>query len=490
MFRTLRHLLLPVLNALGALLVMLSLTMFVPLGIAYRDNEATMLGFAISIAITAGAGLALFFMTRRKKRELEARDGFLLVTLSWLAVALFSSIPFYLLLPNISYNNLFFESVSCLTTTGASALNNLDELPLSINYWRCLLSWLGGMGILVLAVAILPLLGVGGSQVFKAENTNLFKDSKLTPRIADTAKALYSIYVFFSLLCVLAYHWAGMNWDEAFMFMFTTMSLSGISPYDASIGHFNSSAIEMVAVLFIIFSGFNFSLHFMAWRQRSILSYFVDSEARAWLLILIFGTALVCGILMLNNTYLTWEETLRHALFSVASIFSTTGYVSADFAAWPPVIGAFLLFCGLFASCSGSTGGGVKLIRVLILIKHGFLTLEKLIRPRAYLPLRLGNQNITDSLVLNIFSFLSLHLLVVSICTFIILTTGVDFVTAFSSVWACIGNIGPGLGEVGPMNNYAWCNPVHLWVGAFCMFVGRLELFTVFVIFSRSFWRT
>ena len=490
MFRTLRHLLLPVLNALSALLVMLSLTMFVPLGIAYRDNEATIFGFAISIAITAGAGLALFFLTRRQKRELEARDGFLLVTLSWLAVSLFSSIPFYLLWPNGSYSHLFFEAVSCLTTTGASALNNLNELPVSINYWRCLLSWLGGMGILVLAVAILPLLGVGGSQVFKAENTNLFKDSKLTPRIADTAKALYSIYVLFSMLCVLGYHWAGMNWDDSFMFMFTTMSLSGISPYDASIGHFNSSAIEMVAVLFIIFSGFNFSLHFMAWRQRSILSYFTDSEARAWILIILLGTAIVCGILTLNGTYLTWEETLRHALFSVASIFSTTGYVSADWATWPPVIGALLLFCGLFASCSGSTGGGVKLIRVLILVKHGFLTLEKLIRPRAYLPLRLGNQNITDSLVLNIFSFLSLHLLVVSICTFIILATGVDFVTAFSSVWACIGNIGPGLGEVGPMNNYAWCNSVHLWVGAFCMFVGRLELFTVFVLFSRSFWRT
>ena len=206
MFRTLRHLLLPVLNALGALLVMLSLTMIVPLGIAYRDNEATILGFATSIAITAGAGLTLFFLTRRKKRELEARDGFLLVTLSWLAVAFFSSIPFYLLLPNISYNNLFFEAVSCLTTTGATALNNLNELPISINYWRCLLSWLGGMGILVLAVAILPLLGVGGSQVFKAENTNLFKDSKLTPRIADTAKALYSIYVAFSVLCVLGYN--------------------------------------------------------------------------------------------------------------------------------------------------------------------------------------------------------------------------------------------------------------------------------------------
>lgn len=490
MFRTLRHLLFPVLNALGALLVMLSLSMFVPLAIAYRDNEPTILGFAISIGITAGVGVLLFFMTQRKKRELEARDGFLLVTLSWLAVALFSSIPFYILLPNVSYSHLFFETVSCLTTTGATALNNLNELPISINYWRCLLSWLGGMGILVLAVAILPLLGVGGSQVFKAENSNLFKDSKLTPRIADTAKALYSIYAVFSILCVFGYHWAGMNWDEAFLFMFTTMSLSGIAPYDQSIGYFDSSAIEMVAVLFIVFSGFNFSLHFTAWRQRSILSYFTDSEARAWILILLIGTGIVYTILTINSTYLTWEITLRYALFSVVSIFSTTGYVNANYESWPTIIGALLLFCGLFASCSGSTGGGVKLIRILILLKHGFLTLEKLIRPRAYLPLRLGNQTISDALVLNIFSFLSLHMLVVSICTFIILATGVDFITAFSSVWACIANIGPGLGEVGPMNNFAWCSPIHLWVGAFCMFVGRLELFTVFVLFSRSFWRT
>ncbi len=489
MFRTLRHLLLPVLNALGALLVMLSLTMFIPLAIAYRDSESTLLGFALSIAITASAGIGLFIVTRRNRRELEARDGFLLVTLSWLAVALFSTIPFYLLLPNISFHHLFFEAVSCLTTTGATALNNLNELPISVNYWRCLLSWLGGMGILVLAVAILPLLGVGGSQVFKAENSNLFKDSKLTPRIADTAKALYSIYAVFSILCVLGYHWAGMNWDEAFMFMFTTMSLSGITPYDQSIGYFNSSAIEMVSVLFIVFSGFNFSLHFTAWRQRSILSYFSDSEAKAWVLILAAGTGIVYGILTHNGTYLSWEETLRHSLFSVASLFSTTGYVSADYSLWPPVCGGLLLFCGIFASCSGSTGGGVKLIRVLILVKHGFLSLEKLIRPRAYLPLRLGDHSIPDSLVLTIFSFISLHILVVSICTFIILATGVDFITAFSSVWACIGNIGPGLGEVGPVGNYAWCSPVHLWVGAFCMFVGRLELFTVFVLFSRSFWR-
>ena len=262
MFRTLKRLLFPVLNALGPLLIFLAAAQLVPIAIAYRDGEPVLSQFFTSVAICFCFGLVFLLFTKRFKRELEPRDGFLLVTLSWFSAVLFGSIPLALLLPEIPYYRIFFEAVSCLTTTGATALTNLEDLPLALNYWRCLLSWLGGMGIIVLAVAILPLLGVGGAQLFKAENSNLFKDDRLTPRIADTAKALYSIYILASIACVVAYHWAGMNWDDSIMFMFTTMSLSGITPYDQSIGYFNSPAIEMVAVAFIIFSGFNFSLHF------------------------------------------------------------------------------------------------------------------------------------------------------------------------------------------------------------------------------------
>lgn len=489
MIYSIKRQLLPVLNALGPLLIFLGIAMLVPLAIGFRESENTVYNFGLSSLICFGSGGLLWLLTRRFKRELETRDGFLLVTLCWLCAALFSSIPLSLLLPEISYHRIFFETVSCLTTTGATALIGLEHLPISINYWRCLLSWMGGMGIIVLAVAILPLLGVGGTQIFKAENTNLFKDTKLTPRIADTAKALYSIYLLGSLFCAIAYRWAGMNWDDAIMFTFTTMSLSGIAPYDQSIGVFDSWPIEMVAVIFFIFSGFNFSLHFSAWRQRSVLSYFTDVEARTWLFIIVCGTAIVFSVLTFQHTYPTWETTLRYSLFQVASLFSTTGYCTADYAQWPRSLGYFLLFVSLFASCSGSTGGGVKLIRVLVLIKRGLLTLQSLLRPRDYLPLRVGNTEIPEQLANTVYAFFALHVMVMTAATFTILFSGVEFTEAFSSVVACIANTGPGLGAVGPSGNYADCNPVHLWVGSFCMFVGRLELFSVFVIFTRTFWR-
>lgn len=489
MLYSIKRQLLPVLNALGPLVILLGIAMLLPLAIGYREAESTVNDFALSSLICLSSGTFLWLLTRRFRRELEMRDGFLLVTLCWLCIALFSSIPLVLLLPGISYHRIFFETVSCLTTTGATALTGLEHLPLSINYWRCLLSWMGGMGIIVFAVAILPLLGVGGTQIFKAESTNLFKDTKLTPRIADTAKALYSIYFVGSLCCAIAYRWAGMTWDDAFLFSFTTLSLSGIAPYDQSIGVFNSWPIEMVAVIFFIFSGFSFSLHFTAWRQRSILSYFTDIEARAWILIISFGTALVFSILTIQQVYPSWETTLRHSVFHVASLFSTTGYSTVDYSLWPRSLGFLLLFISLFASCSGSTGGGVKMIRALILIKRGLLTLDTLLRPRDYLPLRVGKTVIPEQLANTVYAFFALHLLVMVISTFLILLSGVDFIDAISSVIACIGNIGPGLGNVGPFGNYANCNPIHLWVGSFCMFVGRLELFSVFVIFTRTFWR-
>ena len=489
MLRTLQRLLFPVLNALGPLLLILAIAMMVPLLIALRNHETTVPKFLISIAICICSGVLLFFSTKRYRSELHIRNGFLLVTLSWFSAVLFSSIPFTLLLPDVSYHRIFFETMSCLTTTGATSLNGLDALPLSLNYWRCLLSWLGGMGIIVLAVAVLPLLGVGGAQLFKAENSNLFKDTKLTPRIADTAKALYSIYILFSVCCAVAYHWAGMSWDDAVLFTFTTVSLSGISPYDQSIGHFNSIAIEMVAVFFIVFSGFNFSLHFTAWRQRSIWAYFSDVEAKAWIFMIICGSAVVFAGLTFNHFYPDWQTTLRHSLFTVASLFSTTGYTTVDYSQWPMSFGYFLLFCSLFASCSGSTGGGVKMIRMLIVIKKGLLSLETLLRPRDYLPLRVGQIEISDKITSTVFAFFALHVLVVFISSFIIAMTGVDFTSAFSTVLACIANTGPGLGEVGPTANYASSNPVQLWIGSFCMFVGRLELFSVFVLFTRTFWR-
>ena len=490
MFRTLQRLLFPVLNALGPLLIILAIAHLIPVYIAYREEENVFLEFAYSGSISFVCGLFFLLTTKRFRRELEPRDGFLLVTLSWLSASLVGTMPLAFLLPEIPYYRIFFEAVSCLTTTGATALTNLGDLPLSLNYWRCLLSWLGGMGIIVLAVAILPLLGVGGAQLFKVEHSNLFKDDRLTPRIADTAKALWSIYILASVACAAAYHWAGMKWDDAIMFMFTTMSLSGISPYDQSIGYFNSPAIEMVAMAFIVFSGFNFSLHFTAWRQRSISRYFTDIEARAWILILLIGVVIVFTVLSLQQVYPSWEITLRHSVFNVVSLFSTTGYTTVNYDLWPSSLGFLLLITSVFASCSGSTGGGVKMIRVLIFVKQAFMCMNTLLRPRDYLPLRLGKHTISTSLAANVSAFFALHICVVFLSTLVIMFSGVGLTEALSTVIACIANTGPGLGAVGPAGNYAACNPVHLWVGSFCMFVGRLELFTVFVLFTRSFWRS
>ncbi|HAW45393.1 MAG TPA: potassium transporter Trk [Sutterella sp.] len=489
MFRYAAYLLAPSLRLVGMLLSVLSIAMLLPIGMAWLYDEPTLDRFVTAAAITLASGLFLMVSMRRARRELEARDGFLLVTLTWFVCVVFSAIPLYLTLPQLSIGQIFFEAMSCLTTTGATVISGLDDLPLSINYWRCELSWLGGMGILVLGVAILPFLGVGGVQAFRAESTTLFKDTKLTPRIADTAKALYSLYLILSIVCALAYRWAGMNWDEAVMFMFTTVSLAGTAPYDESIGFFASHAIEYVAVVFMVISGFNFLLHFTAWRQKSLMAYITDIESLGWVASIVFGTTFVFTILAYNDFYPNLRLCFERALFNTVSILSTTGYATDDYAVWPNNIGILLLLGGMIATCAGSTGGGIKISRFLIAVKVAFLNLKRLNRPRAYLPLRLGHMEISSELADNIFTFLMLYCMVVFFATLVLLLDGNDIVTAFSAVLACITNVGPALGNVGPAQNYAYCSEIFLWTCSACMFLGRLELIAVFAVFSPSFWR-
>lgn len=489
MFGYIAYLLCPSLRVVGMLLTVQAIAMLLPIAVAYAHGEGALEGFAMAFAITLAVGLTLMYAMRRARRELEARDGFLLVTLTWFVCVCFAGLPLYFTLPQLSIPQLFFEAMSCLTTTGATVINGLDDLPLSVNYWRCLLSWMGGMGILVLGVAILPFLGVGGVQAFRAESTTLFKETKLTPRIADTAKALYTLYLILSFVCVCSYRWAGMNWDEAFMFMFTTVSLAGTAPYDESLGYFASYAIEHVAVVFMVLSGFNFLLHFTAWRQKSLAAYASDVESMGWICSVVLGTLFVFGILSYTEYYPNLREGFERALFNTVSILSTTGYTNVDYAVWPCNLGIMILLGGMISTCAGSTGGGIKISRFIIAVKVAFLNLMRLNRPRAYLPLRLGRNEISENLAGNIFTFLTLYCMVVFFATVVLLLDDNDFLTAFSAVLACITNVGPALGNVGPAQNYALCSDVFLGVCSVCMFLGRLELIAVFAVFSPSFWR-
>ncbi|MBS6615698.1 MAG: TrkH family potassium uptake protein, partial [Sutterella wadsworthensis] len=349
MFNTIRYLLLPVLNASGPVFIWLAAALLIPFTLSVSKQDGAADSFLTCFLITLATGVVLMLLTRRWRRELTSRHGFLLVTLIWTSVPLFGTIPFIIERPDMSFAQLYFEMMSCLTTTGATVFTGLDKLPVSLNGWRCFLSWIGGMGLIVLSVAILPLLGVGGSQIIKAETTGPLKEHRLTPRIADTAKALYIIYLGVSVACAISYHLAGMEWEDAIMHMMTTVSLSGIATHDASFAYFNSPAVDAVAIVFMLISGFNFSLHFMAWRRRNFLIYLQDAEAKAWIATAALMSALTIIVLADAHVYETSAETVRHALFSVVSVITTTGYATVDYASWPLGLPVLLLVAAAFS---------------------------------------------------------------------------------------------------------------------------------------------
>lgn len=489
MLNTIRYLLLPVLNASGPVFIWLAVALLLPFTLSVTENDGTQNSFLLCFLITLGTGMFLSFGTRRWRRELTARHGFLLVTLIWTSVPLFGTIPFLLEMPEKSFSQLYFEMMSCLSTTGATVLTGLDHLPLSLNGWRCFLSWIGGMGLIVLSVAILPLLGVGGSQIIKAETTGPLKEHRLTPRIADTAKALYIIYLGISVACAVSYHLAGMSWDDAVMHMMTTVSLSGIAAHDSSYAFFNSATVDGVAIIFMIISGFNFSLHFMVWKKKNPLAYFQDAEARSWLLTFVLLSALTIIILSDTNTYQSTEDTIRFALFSVVSAITTTGYATADYSTWPLGLPIFLMLGAAFATCAGSTGGGIKMIRLLIVLGMVRREMTKLLYPKAVVPLTLNKSTIDNKVSVAVLVYLVVWLLSFLSGAFLLLLSGLPITEAISAAWAMLTNLGPGLGTVGPSGNYSNLSDVQLWVCSFLMLIGRLEIFTVFAIFTKNFWR-
>jgi trk system potassium uptake protein TrkH len=413
----------------------------------------------------------------------------LLVTLVWTVLPAFGALPLMFHIQGLSFTDAYFEAVSGLTTTGATVLTGLDTLPTSVNVWRCFMVLLGGMGILVLAVAILPLLGVGGSQIFKAETPGPMKDEKLTPRIAETARGLWAVYFAISLVCFLAFSFAGMGWADAFMHMCSTMGLGGFSSYDASFGQFNSPAIEAVAVFFMVVAGVNFALYFVAWRRRSLRALWRNAEVRAFLIVMVAAVLGVALFLTAHGVYPTFTESLRHAAFNVVSVATTTGFASVDYALWPAFAPVLMLFLCCFATCAGSTGGGVKMVRALLLLKQAQRELTRIVHPRAVAPVTLGGAVVSPQVLQSVLAFMLIYGGVVVGGMLLLLASGLDMVSAFTAMVACINNTGPGLGQVGPAANYQGLTDFQTWVCSITMLLGRLELLAVLVLFTPAFWR-
>lgn len=467
----------------------MSLSHLVPLAVSigYRDGAET--AFSFSMALNCALGYVVWLSTRRHGRELTPRTGILLVVLAWCGGAAFATVPLLLAIPGLSLTDAYFETVSGLTTTGATVLSHLDTLEPSLNIWRGLLVWLGGMGLIVLAVAILPLLGVGGRQVFKAETPGPMKDAKLTPRITETAKGLWLVYVLISLACLAAYRIAGMNWFDATMHMFSTMGLGGFSSHDASFGYWNSPVIEAVAIVFMLVASINFGTHFMALRARSTEPYALDPEARLCMAVMAGSCAAIAVYLYAKDVYPDIWTALRFASFNVVSIASTTGYASTDYNLWPMFAPMWMLFLCSFVSCSGSTGGGIKLIRAQLLYLQVYREFLRLLHPNAVAPVRLGGTLIENKVIFAVLAFLFIYVASIVTMTLILLATGLDVITAFSAVIACINNTGPGLNQVGPATTFEVLSDFQTWICTFTMLLGRLELFTLMVIFMPAFWR-
>ena len=483
------HRLTPVLHVLGLVILIFSFSMLAPLLTALFAHDAAQFAFDESFVVTLIAGFALWLGGRRWRRELKVRDGFLLVLLVWTGLPAFATLPFMVYAPGMSFTDAYFETLSAMTTTGATVMSGLDTLPPSLNLWRHLLQWLGGMGIIVLAVAILPLLGVGGRQLLKAELPGPIKDSKLTPRIADTAKLLWAMYAALTLLCVLALKLAGMNWFDAVCHAFAALSLGGFSTHDASVGYFNSPLIEAVLIVFMLLAALNFVTHFLAFRQRSLAAYRHDPEFRG---VLGLVTASCLGISLYvwqAGVYPEYLTALRHVSFNLVSLATDCGFASTDFNSWPMFAPMWMLFLSCVTASSGSTGGGLKMIRAVLMFRQGVRELEHQLHPAARLPVKIGGHAVPNQIVFAIQAFVMMYIATIVAMTLVLLASGLDFISAFSAVIACINNAGPGLNEVGPGTNYASLDDFQTWTLAFTMLLGRLELFTVFVLFTRAFWR-
>lgn len=478
----------PIVHVLSKLAVLYAVLLLVPTLVSYLYHDSAFNAFAGTALATLAGSTAVWAATRKHDRELRPRDGFTLVFLLWLGFAAISALPFYLYFPNIGYTDAFFEAVSGLTTTGATVMSSLDTLAPSLNFWRHMMNWLGGMGIIVLAVAILPMLGVGGTQLFKAEIPGIDKDSKMAPRISQTAKRLWLVYLSFTLLTCMGLKWAGMGWFDAVCHAMSAFSLGGFSTHDASIAFFDSPAIEAVLIAATILGAVNFASHFAMAREKSPKPYWRDEEARAMLTILASSIA-AASVYMWQQGYYTPLEALRYVGFNFVSIGLANGFANADFATWPLLVTLWMFFLSNVLANTGSMGGGIKMARALVLAKFSLREVSLLLHPNAVRTVKLNRRSISDRTAMAVMAFIFVYFMTVVIFTLGLLASGMDFITALSATIACITNAGPGLGAVGPADNYAALSGLQKWMCAAVMLLGRLEIFTVFILFTPDYWK-
>jgi trk system potassium uptake protein TrkH len=475
------------LRILGLLLMLFSSAMLVPLVMALLADDNTVPGFLSALGITFLSGLVMWLPVRNVRHDLRIRDGFLVTSLFWTVLGLFGALPFALTESlDLTPTEAVFESISGLTTTGATVIVGLDELPQSILIYRQLLQWLGGIGIIVVAVAVLPMLGIGGMQLYKAETPGPSKDSKLTPRITETAKALFSVYLSLTVACAVAYYAVGMSGFDAVAHAFSTVAIGGFSTHDASMGYFDSDAILLVCSVFMSISAINFGLHFIAWRRRAIGVYQRDSETRFFLSVLLVCVVITSTFLLFSGT-LDQHDSLIHGLFQAISITTTTGFTTQNFALWPSFLPIMMLFFSFMGGCVGSTGGGIKAMRLMLIYKQGIRELKQLVHPNAVIPLKVGRRRVEAAVVSAVWSFFAVYMSAFIIILLLLMATGLDFTTAFSAVAASLNNLGPGLGEVAA--NYGSISEVAKGLLCFTMLLGRLEVFTLLVLFTPMFWR-
>ncbi|RJF32115.1 TrkH family potassium uptake protein [Pseudoalteromonas gelatinilytica] len=477
-----------IIKILGQLVALFSITMVPPalVSLIYKDGGGVpfVLAFIFSVVI----GLAAYYPNRHEHGDLKAREGFLIVVLFWLVLGTFAAVPLvFLQEPNLSLADSVFEAFSGLTTTGATVLTGIEYLPKSVLFYRQQLQWLGGMGIIVLAVAVLPMLGVGGMQLYRAETPGPVKDSKMTPRIADTAKHLWYIYVSLTIACTLAYWAAGMDWFDAICHSFSTIAIGGFSTYDASMGQFDSPLINFICVVFLLIAAINFSLHYAAVSSRNIRVYLRDPEFKVFLLIQLALVIVCFTVLSSNNIYADGDETLDQAMFQAVSMSTTAGFATDNFSAWPLFLPILLIFSSFIGGCAGSTGGGMKVVRVFLLYLQGIRELNRLVHPRAIYSIKLGRKALPDKVVEAVWGFFSAYALVFVIIMLALMGTGMDNISAFSATAACLNNLGPGLGEVAA--HYGAISDTAKWLLTIAMVFGRLEIFTLLVLFTPTFWR-
>jgi trk system potassium uptake protein TrkH len=470
------------------IIMLFGLTMLAPLILSYVTNDGAQSAYDEAFALTMLCGTFLWYRYRRCKRELNIRDGFLMVVLVWTVLPAFAAVPLMLHL-GISHTDAYFETVSGLTTTGSTVLSNLDTLPMSINLWRHQLVWVGGMGLIVLAIAILPLLGIGGRQMFKAETPGPMKDAKMTPRIAETAKGLWLVYLGVTVACILSFRWAGMNWFDAVCHTFSTMGLGGFSTHDASFGHFNSPAIEGVAIVFMLIAGMNFGTLFLAVSRHSLRPYRHDPEAGWFLGVTLLSIVVVAMYIWKDGVYPDLDTAMRHVAFNLVSIATTTGFASVDYAQWPIFAPLWMLFLSSFVTSAGSTGGGIKMMRALLLYKQVYRELVRAMHPSAVYNIRIGGQTAPQPILFAVLSFAFMYMVSIVSLTLLMAFTGLDIVSAFTAIVASINNTGPGLGVVGPSTTYAILEDFQTWICIFAMLLGRLEIFTLLVVLTPAFWR-